>query len=276
MSERNVVQVGSSSRRWLNSVFWALASGVFALCCWLLVAWLVRSIRGVFFPTPYECLLSLWNMLDGSMFLEHSVYHHLRVSLLRWGEGFALGVVIGLVYALTAGWWRILRRLTLPLVEALQLVPGLAWIPVAILIFGLNNTATVFMIAVTTFPAVALAGIMGVRSVDKKYIYAARMCGAGAGELFLTVFLPGAMAHVLSGLRIAMGAAWRVLVAAEMIVGSGDGLGYAIIQSRWTMDYVSAFVCIIIIAGLGQATEWLVLGPLERITVQRWGTSNAG
>ena len=259
------------SRKWLSGMFWALASGLFALGCWMLVAWLVQRIRGVSFPTPYECLLSLRDMLCGGEFLEHSIYHHLGVSFLRWVEGFALGAGAGLIYALTAGWWYVLRRLTLPVVEALQLVPGLAWIPVAILLFGLNSTATVFMIAITTFPAVAIAGIMGVRGVDRRYVCAARMCGAGSGVLFLTVFLPGAMAHVISGLRIAIGAAWRVLVAAEMIVGSGDGLGYAIIQSRWTMDYVSAFVCIIIIAGMGQAVERFVLSPLERITIRRWG-----
>lgn len=101
-----------------------------------------------------------------------------------------------------------------------------------------------------------------------------RLCGAGPWALFVTVFLPGALSHLLSGLRIALGAAWRVLVAAEMIVGSGDGLGYAITQSRWTMDYASAFACIAIIAMLGLGMERLVLLPLERRTVERWGVSH--
>lgn len=110
--------------------------------------------------------------------------------------------------------------------------------------------------------------------MDRRYVRAGRMCGAGPLSLFVTVFLPGALPHLLSGLRIALGAAWRVLVAAEMIVGSGDGLGYAIIQSRWTMDYVSAFVCIAIIALFGLGLERLVLAPLERRTVRRWGLSH--
>lgn len=156
----------------------------------------------------------------------------------------------------------------------MQVIPGLAWIPVAILLFGLNQAATVAIITLTTFPAVAIAGVMGVRSVDARYVRAARMCGAGPWALFATVFLPGALPHLLSGLRIALGAAWRVLVAAEMIVGSGDGLGYAIIQSRWTMDYASAFACIAIIATLGLGMERLVLLPLERRTVERWGLSH--
>jgi ABC-type nitrate/sulfonate/bicarbonate transport system permease component len=213
-------------------------------------------------------------MLTGTPYLDHSIYHHLYVSFERWAEGFGIGLGTGLAYAFLVGWWRPLRRITMPTVEVLQVVPGLAWIPVAILLFGLNHTATVAMIALTTFPAVAIAGVMGIHSVDKRYIRAGRMFGANPLTLFATVFVPGALPHLLSGLRIALGAAWRVLVAAEMIVGSGDGLGYSIIQSRWTMDYVSAFVCIGLIAAVGLALERLFLAPLERRTIRRWGMSH--
>jgi ABC-type nitrate/sulfonate/bicarbonate transport system permease component len=192
-------------------------------------------------------------------------------ALLGWGEGFGLGLAAGISYALIAGWWRPVRLVTMPTVEVLQLVPGLAWVPVAILTFGLSHASTVAMIAITAFPPVAIAGVMGVQSVDGRYVRAARMCGASSLSLLTTVLLPGALPHLLSGLRIGLGASWRVLVAAEMIVGSGDGLGYAILQSRWTLDYVSAFACIAVIASLGLAMERLFLLPLERRTLQRWG-----
>lgn len=96
------------------------------------------------------------------------------------------------------------------------------------------------------------------------------MCGYGPWGLFRTVYLPSALPHLLSGTRIAVGSSWRVLVAAEMVVGSGSGLGFAIIQSRWTMDYVSAFVCIAIIALIGLGLERLIFLPLERRTIRRW------
>jgi ABC-type nitrate/sulfonate/bicarbonate transport system permease component len=253
---------------------WTAAAVVFGLGVWQVVAWIATATRGVPFPTPLDCCRMLVDLLGGRAFLDYSIYHHTWVSLLRWAEGFGIGLLAGAVYALMAGWSVPVRRITMPTVEVLQVVPGLAWIPVAVLLFGLNHQATVAMIALTAFPAVAIAGVMGVRSVDARYVRAGRMCGAGPLTLFGTVFLPGALPHLLSGLRIGLGAAWRVLVAAEMIVGSGDGLGYAIIQSRWTMDYVSAFVCIAIIAALGLGLERLVLAPLERRTVQRWGLSH--
>lgn len=265
---------GDSDETRLERVAWTCAAWAFGLGLWQAVAFSVTAMRGIPFPTPIECLRSLADLLGGTVFLEHTIYHHLLVSLARWAEGFGIGFGAGLAYALIAGWWRGARLITMPTVEVLQVIPGLAWIPIAILLFGLNHTATVAMIAVTTFPAVAISGVMGVRSVDSRYVRAARMCGAGSAALFATVLLPGAASHLLSGLRISVGASWRVLVAAEMIVGSGDGLGYAIIQSRWTMDYVSSFVCIGLIASLGLALERLVLTPLEGCTVRRWGLSH--
>lgn len=262
------------SRGCFSRIAWTCAALLFGIGLWQGLAWVVISARGVPFPTPAECAVTLLELLGGSLFLEHSIYHHTGVSFVRWVEGFGIGLGGGVVYALVAGGSSSIRKITMPTIEVLQVIPGLAWIPVAILIFGLNHKATVAMIALTAFPAVAIAGVMGVCSVDVRYVRAGRMCGAGPLALFFTVFLPGAMPHFLSGLRIALGAAWRVLVAAEMIVGSGDGLGYAIIQSRWTMDYVSAFVCIGIIAVLGMALERLLLTPLERCTVRRWGLNH--
>ena len=84
------------------------------------------------------------------------------------------------------------------------------------------------------------------------------------------MLLPGALPHILSGLRIGLGNGWRVLLAAEMVVGAGTGLGYSIIQARWTLDYSSAFACLLVILGIGLTVEHLVFAPLERWTVERW------
>lgn len=252
----------------------SLLAAMFALALWQAVAVTVEALRGIPFPKPLECAVAFLQLLAGEKFLGHTVYRHTGASCLRWLEGFVLSLAAGLGYSFLAGWSRRFRDITMPTVEILQLIPGLAWIPVAILLFGLGPAATVAIILLTTFPIVAVAGVMGVRSVDRRYVRAGLMCGYRGWRLFLTVFLPGAVPHFLSGLRIALGASWRVLIAAEMVVGSGDGLGYAIIQSRWTMDYVTAFVCIGVIAALGLVIERLVLLPLEKRTILRWGLAN--
>jgi ABC-type nitrate/sulfonate/bicarbonate transport system permease component len=196
-------------------------------------------------------------------------------SLLRWGIGFVVAATAGVLFGLAAGWWRSLERLVMPSVHTLQLVPGLAWIPVAILLFGIGDGATLFMIAITAFPPVAINVVNGVKRVDEMYVRAARMMGATNGMLFFRVLVPGALPHIVSGLRVGLGNGWRVLVAAEMVVGTGAGLGYAIIQSRWTLDYTGAFVCLTIICVLGLVVEQLIFVPLERRTIERWGLQRA-
>jgi ABC-type nitrate/sulfonate/bicarbonate transport system permease component len=184
--------------------------------------------------------------------------------------GFTIAAVVGVGYGLAAGWHRLLDNATAAIVTMLQLIPGLAWIPVAILVFGIGENATIFMIVMTAFPPIAISVVNGVKRLDANYFRAAQMMGANRKTLFLRVLIPGALPAIISGLRIGLGNGWRVLVAAEMIVGTGTGLGYSIIQSRWTLDYKSAFACVGVICFIGLLFEKLVFYQLEKRTVQRW------
>lgn len=248
---------------------------VFGLGIWQVTAMMVQTVRGVPFPTPSDCILGLACLLNGTVFLDHTIYQHTVASCLRWAQGFALALCSGLVYTFTACCFPFFRAISRPTVEILQLIPGLAWVPIVILLFGLSPMSTIAIIALTTFPVMAVAGTTGFSCADERYLRIGRMCGHGAWGLLRTVYLPSALPHLLSGTRIALGVSWRVLVAAEMVVGAGNGLGYAVIQSRWTMDYVSAFVCIFVISLIGLGLERLILLPVERHTLQRWGTGRA-
>ena len=259
------------SKQLQTQIFYACASLALLLLCWTLVAWTVSWSREVTFPTPLDTAAKLLGLLSGAPFLGHSIYTHVATSLGRWLSGFLVAVITGLLTGMAIGRWSSVERLLMPLIHVLQLVPGLAWIPVAILIFGIGNGATHFMITVTAFAPIVINVAGGVKRVDEMYIRAARMLGLGNRMLFLNVLLPGALPHILSGLRIGLGNSWRVLVAAEMIVGSGTGLGYAIIQSRWTLDYAGAFVCIAIICAIGLIIDRLLFIPLERRTIELWG-----
>jgi ABC-type nitrate/sulfonate/bicarbonate transport system permease component len=261
-----------------NGKFWNYGSLVYGsvslllmLIGWQIVVWTVDLWRGVPFPTPFETGLNLLRMLAGEQFLGHSIYLHTLSSMGRWLSGFSIAVVCGALIGMAAGRWRTVERLTMPSIQVLQLIPGLAWIPVALLLFGLGDGATLFMIAVVAFAPIAINVAGGVKQVDEMYIRAARMLGLNNRMLFRTVLLPGALPHILSGLRVALGSSWRVLVAAEMVVGRGTGLGYAIIQSRWTLDFAKAFVCIAIICIIGLIVDRVIFIPLERKTIVLWG-----
>ena len=243
---------------------------ILILTVWGLTSWAVQHFRGVVFPTPWQTAERLWALLIGAPLSAHAIYTHIQSSLVRWLLGFSIAATAGIGYGLLAGRVPLVARTTAGIPQLLLLVPGLAWIPVAILLFGIGETATIFMIAVSAFAPIAINVLDGIRGVDIHLIRAARMMGAGKRALFFQVLVPAALPSMISGLRIGLGTGWRVLVAAEMVVGSGTGLGYAIIQARWTLDYAASFACIAIICGIGILVERVFLQRLEKKTIARW------
>lgn len=237
---------------------------------WQTTAFMVTALKGVPFPTPWQTSVKFGSLLGGQFLSDHTLYRHILDSLTRWFFGFGIAAIAGIGYGLVAGWSQPFEDATYKILHLLQLIPGLAWIPVAILIFGIGETATIFMIAITAFTPVAINVLSGVKRLDTTFVRAALMMGAGRKALFLQVLLPGSLPAILSGLRIGLGNGWRVLVAAEMIVGTGTGLGYSIIQARWTLEYASAFACLGVICVIGLVFEEFIFNPLEQRTIERW------
>jgi len=237
---------------------------------WQTIAFMVTAVRGVPFPTPWQTGVKFVYLAGGERLSDHTLFRHIIDSLTRWLLGFSIAAICGIGYGLMAGWSRLFETATGKILQILQLIPGLAWIPVAILIFGIGETATIFMIAMTAFTPIAINVLSGVKRLDATFVRAALMMGADKKAIFLQVLLPGSLPAIISGLRIGLGNGWRVLVAAEMIVGTGTGLGYSIIQARWTLDYTSAFACLGVICAIGLVVEQLIFMPLERRTVERW------
>ncbi len=241
-----------------------------ALVIWQTAAQAVFHFRGVAFPTPWETFARLADLFGGDSLLKHSLYVHIMASLKRWLAGFSIAASLGIAYGLLAGRSKPFEKATSGIPQMLLLVPGLAWIPVAILLFGIGESSTIFMIAVSAFAPVAINVLDGIKGVDANLIRAAQMMGANQNALFFKVLLPAALPAILSGIRVGLGTGWRVLVAAEMVVGTGVGLGYSIIQARWTLDYESSFACVAVICGIGLLFEHVFLKRLETRTVRRW------
>lgn len=252
-----------------------IALGI-VIALWQMLALVISHVRGIVFPTPLLTVQKLIILLQGRNLLDHTLYQHLTDSLVRWGIGFIIALVAGIALGLLLGWSRILERLAMPTIHVLQLIPGLAWAPIAILLFGISEQSTIFMIAMAAFTPIVLNATAGVKGVNEAYIRAARMMGANNRTVFTRVLLPGSFASILTGLRIGLANGWRVLVAAEMIVGTGTGLGYSILQARWTLDYTSSFACLVLICLVGLFVERGIFTPLERRTVERWGLSRVG
>jgi ABC-type nitrate/sulfonate/bicarbonate transport system permease component len=176
-------------------------------------------------------------------------------------------MILGLVMGIFPSWGLFLN----PLITALQLIPGLAWVPITLILFGLGPGATVFMIAATALSPVVINTRTGVEQIGPGLLRAAAMMELSPGRIFFRVILPGAAPSLVSGLRIGAANGFRVLISAEMVVGTGLGLGYSLYQSRWTLDYASSFAALLLIVLIGLILERLVFVPLEERVCRRRG-----
>lgn len=208
---------------------------VFSLA--LLLMWQICSTTGAFpstvIPSPLHILSALYELLIDGLPRGSTLIMHCLYSLLRVACGFIVAALIGVPLGILCGWSRALRDMLTPIIETLRPIPPLAWIPLAILWFGIGLQSAVFIISLGCFFPILLNTISGVLSVDAIFIDAARTLGAGDRQIFLKVLLPGATPMIYTGLRIGLGIGWMTLVAAEFTgVKSGYGLGYMIMTAR--------------------------------------------
>jgi ABC-type nitrate/sulfonate/bicarbonate transport system permease component len=247
------------------------------LVVWYLVAELVNLWKGLtLFPTPVGTLSRLVDLLGGQKLYNVTIYSHVSASLARWAAGYALAVFFGIVMGISLGVSRRTHDVGIIPIYIFQMIPGLAWVPIAMLIFGLGNVSTIFMIFMTALPPIAISTSSGIRAVSPNLVKAAQMTGASRSRIFFRVLLPASAMSVINGLRIGLANGWRVLIAAEMVVGVAIGLGYSIFQSRWSLDFEAAFVCIVVICMIGLVIEKLLFVVLEDKIRQRMGLTGEG
>ena len=221
--------------------------------------------HSVIFPTPLQVVQAVWELVqDGSL------WRHIGASLFRVGAGFLLAVIVGVPLGLWMGWVSGAYTTLNPLVQILRPISPIAWIPIAILWFGVGDVAPIFLIFLSSvFPAVVQTA-HGVHTIPKRYLLAARNFGVSRTRLFTQVVVPAVMPQVIVGLRVSLGVAWLVVVAAEMIA-LHSGLGYLIIDSRNAgnrYDLVVAAMAIIGVIGFLLDT---MMRRLERLRAVRWG-----
>jgi NitT/TauT family transport system permease protein len=167
-------------------------------------------------------------------------------SMGRVASGFLIGAVLALPLGLIMGASPRAYALLNPMAQVLRPIPPIAYIPLAILWFGLGNPPAVFLIALGAFFPVLINTIAGVRHVDGIYIRAARNLGASQSTLFLRVMLPAAVPHILSGVRIGIGTAFIVVIVSEMIAVN-NGLGFRILEAReyfWSDKIIAGMISI--------------------------------
>ena len=177
----------------------------------------------------------------------------LPISSLHFAIGMAGGLIIALPIGMIMGWFKLVDNILDPIVEILRPKPPLAWIPFAIIWFGITNAAAGFIIFIGAVFPILINTYVGFRSLPKVYVESAKVLGATKDiDLIRYVALPFALPSIAGGIRIAMGIAWMCLVAAEMFGVSKNGLGFKIWDSygHYRMDEVFMYMIVLGLLGL--------------------------
>ena len=233
-------------------------------------AWEAVAHFGLFPPRlfpPLEAIAATFARLTWNGVLPHHAFD----TLVRLTAGFALATLIGVTVGILMGRSRRAEDIFLPLVSIGAPIPGLAYAPLFFLWFGLGNVSAVLLVAfVSAFPIIYNSWT-GVKAVKDIWVRSAQAMGADDRRLFRHVILPGALPYIMTGLRLGLAQAWRILVGVEMLAAVPWGLGWLIFGAREFLNTDVMMAGIAVIASIGLALEKLVFEPLEQFTVVRWG-----
>ncbi len=237
----------------------------------LIAIWQCLSWSGIIpyfmLPSPFNIIAALWDIIFTGVPPGHLLHDHLLYSLYRVLLGFAAAVIAGVPLGILMGWSTRLREFVSPLVEMVRPIPPLAWVPIAILWFGIGIRSAAFIIFLGAFFPVLLNTASGVHSISPILIDAARTLNATDKDIFFKVLVPGSVPSIFTGMRVGVGVAWMTLVAAEFVsVENGYGLGYMIMVARDIQrpDEILAGMVIIGLTGLvinillRYAESWIV------------------
>jgi ABC-type nitrate/sulfonate/bicarbonate transport system permease component len=233
----------------------------------LLAAWegAARSgtVSPAVFPAPSAAVAGTLARLPPA-----EIGANVLISLTRIVEGFALGAALGIAVAVAAGWYRTLGNLLRPVIELLRPIPPLAWIPMAIVWFGLGESSKVFVIFLGAFFPVLTNAWKGIAGIDPVLIRAAQTMDQRGLRLLARVVLPAAMPDIATGLRVGWGLSFGVLVAAELIAAS-SGMGFMIMNARQFGEVGVIIFGILLIGACNLATDWLLAAAIRR-WLGRW------
>lgn len=223
---------------------------------------------GIFPGVPAVVQAGIEVIKDGSLLM------HVGASFTRVLVGAGLALIVAIPLGIAMGVSPIVSGLLTPVFRFFSVLAGIAWIPIATLWFGYGFGAITFVIFNAVFFIVTYNTLLGVSTIPMPLRHAAASLGAGRWAMLTQVLLPGALPNIVTGIRTGLGFAWRGLIAAEMIA-TNVGLGYMLFLAR---DFYRTEVIIlgmVVIGILWLLVDRLVLAPLERATIERWGMVRA-
>ncbi|MDE3090052.1 MAG: ABC transporter permease [Chloroflexota bacterium] len=252
--------------RRLTAISWARKLVFFLL---LLAVWQGFVWIGVWpefiFPSPFSVVQTLTRGFQNRTFIIAIVTSMERILI-----GFGISAVVGMLLGLALGRIRLLDETVGSLVLGLQALPSICWLPLALLWFGLSETAILFVVVMGALLSITLATEAGVKNTPPLYLRAARNLGARGWRLYARVVLPAALPAIITGMKLGWSFAWRSLMAGELLYVS-LGLGQLLMMGRDLNDMSQVVAVMLVIIAIGLAVDRLIFAPLESRVRERWG-----
>ncbi|WP_084438380.1 ABC transporter permease subunit [Shinella sp. HZN7] len=231
----------------------------------IIAAWGLASayalVSPVFLPSPRQVVLALYNLIVTG-FVDATLAEHVGASLYRIFGALIASILIGIPAGIAIGTSRLGRGILDPIVEFLRPLPPLAYLPLIIIWVGIGEASKITVIALSMLPSIILSTSAGVRGVSKDHVNAARSLGASRRQVLREVVLPSAVPSILTGVRIALGAGWTTLVAAELVAAT-SGIGFMIQSAAQFLVTDIVIAGIIVIALIAILLEY-VARQIER------------
>jgi sulfonate transport system permease protein len=238
----------------------------------ILAVWQIASDRSwvqpILLPSPTRVLETIWLLLSNG-----ELIRHVAASTSRVLQGFFVAAVLGLSIGVVIGLFRPAARLVELLIQVLKPIPPIAWIPLSILWFGIDEAAKVFIIVIGAFYPIVTSTIDALRQTDSRYVELARVLEVPRHRFIREIMLPGALPHIMTGLRLGVTISWMCVVGAELIAAS-SGIGFLIMDGR-AMSQADVVVTGMVTVGvLGKLTDDGLRWVESKLV--RWRTQFAG
>jgi sulfonate transport system permease protein len=219
----------------------------------ILVVWQLASMAGLvspaLLPSPLYVAETIWYLINSG-----DLWRHVSASSLRVIQGFVIAAVLALSLGIAMGIFRRLDRFVDLLIQVLKPVPPIAWIPLSILWFGIDEGAKIFIIVLGAFFPVLTSTVDAIRQTDRRYVELARALELPRGLFIRKIMLPGALPQIMSGLRLGLAMAWMCVVAAELIAAS-SGVGFLIMDGRAVSQADLVLAGMLTMGVLGKLTD---------------------
>ena len=225
-------------------------------------------LNPILLPAPSQIAVTFWDLLKTG-----ALPRHIGISILRVLEGFGIAALLGLGLGTAIGLSRTLDRWTDLIIQVVKPIPPIAWIPLAILWFGIGEQSKVYIIFLGAFFPIIINTIDGIRQTDHKFVEVARILAVPRFKFVRQVVLPGALPAIMTGLRVGLMVAWMCVVAAELIAAS-SGIGYLIMDARQLSQSDVVLVGMITIGVIGKLMDSLIKRVESRLI--RWKVAFAG